>query len=156
MLPYRVPLQFRLEEISHEGRLKPHLHHVIDLSVYKRNQQYRALGASKMTKDRPLLFYSPNNFTWANDSTWQFSKLSVTLQQWINSLVTIDIPSTADILQVEPSQHLLFKSPHVARKTLYIGKAFTDRMNAAGRMLRPPETAPPIDFSPCVTRMGEA
>jgi hypothetical protein len=48
----------------------------------------------------------PNDFIWANDSTWHFAKLSLTLQQWKNSLVTVDIPSTADILQVESSQHL--------------------------------------------------
>jgi hypothetical protein len=40
-----------------------------------------------------------------------------------------------EIFQVEPSEFLAFNSPHIARRTVYVGKTFVDAMDPAGRFL---------------------
>lgn len=124
-----------IDILNAKNRLKSHLS-FIDKSVYKRSQQFRTLGCSKIRKNRPLLLYCFPLRSWAEDPNYSFVPERFPLTQWLNTLTT-NSPEDVTYLSVKPSTHCPFASPIMALSRLYSAQnPIVDNMNAQGRYLQ--------------------
>lgn len=100
---------------------------------YRRNQQFRTLGSSKLGMSCPLRMYDGTLASWSTEG-YSFTTNEFPQRTWLNSLCT-NVPEDRDPITVKPSQYIQFSDPRVAYNRIYRNAQIDDMMNIAGRFL---------------------
>ncbi|CEP12324.1 hypothetical protein [Parasitella parasitica] len=120
-------------EFIAKTRLRSHTD-FIDHSVYKKSQQFRCLGSSKIGKNRPLVLYNGMLDTWTDRVDGWFTASNFSMRDWTSTLVVVKEPETIPFI-VMPSPHISFASVLMARRRLYSPSSTDDDMLSTGRFV---------------------
>lgn len=118
--------------LSAKSRIKSHPS-FIDQSVYKRSQQFRTFGSSKISKNRPLVLYTGILNEWSERNSAWFNMTDFNFASWVRTLVTVN-ESMLIPLTVKPSPHIQYLAVNLACNRLYL-HSISDNMLASGRFL---------------------
>ena len=95
---------------------------LVEMSVYKKDQQYRTLGSTNMNKGRLLrLVTDLDSIDWATSSRWTFASLCYSVEQWVGCLVT-KVSDSIELLTVRPSDYMTLIGQKVMFQNLYRGR----------------------------------